>query len=101
MAPRWTQTSVARSFAPDGPCARAPLKGQRQLVRGLESRGHDSFLSQVAREICREAMNRVHLVGAGPFDDLHELVEITMVREIERRVGADDGRTLRVLSPTR
>src|SRR5712691_7285174 len=54
----------------------------------------------MAREVLGVSVNRVNLVGAGYLDDLHELVEIAMVGEVEGRIGAEQSRELGILRPT-
>src|SRR2546423_13418479 len=46
-------------------------------------------------------MHRVDLVRARALHDIHELVEVAVVGEVERRIGAKQPRELRILGPTR
>src|SRR2546423_12684083 len=46
-------------------------------------------------------MHRVDLVRARALHDIHELVEVAVVGEVERRIGAKQPREIRILGPTR
>src|SRR5256885_8489401 len=76
-------------------------ESQRELLVLFECPRADATLAQRACEVFGVAMHRVDLVRARALHDIHELVEVAVVGEVERRIGAKQPRELRILGPTR
>src|SRR5258708_5579781 len=81
--------------------ARTPSECQRELFGRLERVGPDAAPAELLRELLGEAMDRVDLLGPRAADHLQQLVEVAVVRQRERQVGAEDAPEAGVLGPAR
>src|SRR5215471_8994680 len=96
-----TDPSSRRSSARATRKRSGELESERELLGGMERVGADAAFAQVLREVLREAVDRVDLVRARQADDVEQLVEVAVVGERKRQVGAEDAPEARVLGPAR
>src|SRR5207237_866883 len=96
---RKSEPSSRRSSARASRNRSGESEREGELLGGLERVGADTASPEMLREVVRKAMHGVHLIGPGAADDLQQLVEVAVVGEGERHVGAEDAPEARVLRP--